>query len=56
MSMKDQICRCIDTDFEKGLMMFKDFAMKTADIDFDTKQQIFNKLLMITSPQDGAVD
>ena len=44
----DNICRLIDTEFEKGLLLFKDMAQQQT-LDFEIKDQIFSKLLSIVS-------
>mmetsp|Transcript_215 Transcript_215/g.362 ORF Transcript_215/g.362 Transcript_215/m.362 type:complete len:109 (+) Transcript_215:610-936(+) len=44
----DNICRLIDTEFEKGLLLFKDMAQQQT-LDFEIKQRIFVKLLSIVN-------
>ena len=44
----ENICRLIDTEFEKGLLLFKDMAQQQT-LDFEIKQQIFVKLLSIVN-------
>mmetsp|Transcript_29318 Transcript_29318/g.36415 ORF Transcript_29318/g.36415 Transcript_29318/m.36415 type:complete len:109 (+) Transcript_29318:387-713(+) len=44
----DNICRLIDTEFEKGLLLFKDMAQQQT-LDFEIKQLIFVKLLSIVN-------
>jgi hypothetical protein len=39
----------IDTQFEKGLLMFKDLVQNDPEVSFDAKEQIFDKLLSIVS-------
>lgn len=42
-----QICELIDSEFEMGLLKFKDLAQKNAMLSLKTKSLIFNKLLAI---------
>lgn len=44
----DNICRLIDTEFEKGLLLFKEMAQQQT-LDFEIKERIFLKLLSIVS-------
>ena len=44
----DNICRLIDTEFEKGLLLFKDMAQQQT-LDFEIKEQIFSKLIGIVN-------
>ena len=44
----DHICRVIDTEFERGLLLFKDMAQQS-QLEFATKEQIFEKLISIVS-------
>ena len=41
------ICELIDSEFELGLLKFKDLAQKNAMLSLKTKSLIFNKLLSI---------
>ena len=45
----DLICKTIDTKFEQGLLMFKELAQSNSNLDFETKEQIFNKLISIVA-------
>ena len=40
----DHICKVIDVEFEKGLLLFKDMAQQT-ELEFATKEKIFEKLI-----------
>lgn len=44
----DNICRLIDTEFEKGLLLFKEMAQQQT-LEFEIKERIFLKLLSIVS-------
>lgn len=44
------ICQTIDKEFEQGLLMFKELAQQSeGNLDFETKEKIFNKLMSIVS-------
>jgi hypothetical protein len=45
----EYICSMIDKEFEKGLLLFKELAQNEPSISFETKKQIFEKLLSIVS-------
>ena len=45
----DKICLMIDTQFEKGLLMFKELVQSDPEVSFEAKEQIFDKLLAIVS-------
>lgn len=43
------ICLMIDTQFEKGLLMFKELVQNDPEVSFEDKELIFDKLLSIVS-------
>lgn len=45
----DYICSMIEKEFEKGLLLFKDLAQNEPSLSFETKKQIFEKLISIVS-------